>query len=184
MISNLKVVNYKFYNFSRSTIFILGVFPFKVVWKIRILNFWNSNVVLHDKMNSNEKFSNYKILYLLKIYKVYFCCLVICSSEIVVLILFTNLIYLSCSFMKLMRDVDFMNNVTIALSNEEMTKIKFVDLKKLYKFVVENFFIWINLLLQNMHWNLSLPSAKKNTWQRPSLSSLKKTLGKDLLCLV
>jgi hypothetical protein len=31
--------------------------------------------------------------------------------------------------------------VTIALSNEEMTKIKIVDLKKLYKFVVENFFI-------------------------------------------
>jgi hypothetical protein len=40
-----------------------------------------------------------------------------------------------------MIDVDFMNNVTIALSNEEMTKIKFIDLKKLYNFVVENFFI-------------------------------------------
>jgi hypothetical protein len=40
-----------------------------------------------------------------------------------------------------MRDVDFVNNVTIALSNEEMTKIKIVDLVKLYNFVVENFFI-------------------------------------------
>jgi hypothetical protein len=58
-----------------------------------------------------------------------------------VLMLFTNLIYLSSSFMKLMRDIDFMNNVTIVLSNEEITKIKFIDLKKLYKFVVENFFI-------------------------------------------
>jgi hypothetical protein len=40
-----------------------------------------------------------------------------------------------------MRDVDFVNNVTIALSNEEMTKTKVVDLEKLYNFVVENFFI-------------------------------------------
>ena len=40
-----------------------------------------------------------------------------------------------------MRDVDFMNNVIVALSNEEMTKINFVDLEKLYTFVVEKFFI-------------------------------------------
>ena len=40
-----------------------------------------------------------------------------------------------------MRDVDFMNNVIIALSNKEMTKINFVDLEKLYNFVVEKFFI-------------------------------------------
>ena len=40
-----------------------------------------------------------------------------------------------------MRDVDFMNNVIVALSNEEMTKINFVDLEKLYNFVVEKFFI-------------------------------------------
>jgi hypothetical protein len=40
-----------------------------------------------------------------------------------------------------MRDIDFVNNITIALSNEEMTKTKVVDLKKLYNFAVENFFI-------------------------------------------
>jgi predicted GNAT superfamily acetyltransferase len=40
-----------------------------------------------------------------------------------------------------MRDVDFVNNVTIALSNEEMIKIKVVDHEKLYNLVVENFFI-------------------------------------------
>ena len=40
-----------------------------------------------------------------------------------------------------MRDIDFVNNVTIALSNEEMTKIKVIDLEKLYMFVVENIFI-------------------------------------------
>ena len=67
--------------------------------------------------------------------------LVICSSDIVVVTLFTNLIYLSSTFMKLMRDVDFMNNVIVALSNEEMTKINFVDFEKLYNFVVEKFFI-------------------------------------------
>ena len=44
-----------------------------------------------------------------------------------------------------MRDVDFMNNVIVALSNEEMTKINFVDLETLYNFVVEIFFIWIHL---------------------------------------
>ena len=40
-----------------------------------------------------------------------------------------------------MRDVDFMNNVIVALSNKEMTKINFIDLEKLYNFVVEKFFI-------------------------------------------
>ena len=40
-----------------------------------------------------------------------------------------------------MRDVYFMNNVIVALSNKEMTKINFVDLEKLYNFVVEKFFI-------------------------------------------
>ena len=39
------------------------------------------------------------------------------------------------------RDVDFLKNVTFTLSNEEMDKIKDVDLKKLYNFIVENFFI-------------------------------------------
>ena len=67
--------------------------------------------------------------------------LVICSSDIVVVTLFTNLIYLFYFHETNMRDVDFMNNVIIALSNEEMTKINFVDLEKLYNFVVEKFFI-------------------------------------------
>ena len=43
--------------------------------------------------------------------------------------------------MRDMRDVDFMNNVIVALLNKEMTKINFVDLEKLYNFVVEIFFI-------------------------------------------
>ena len=31
-----------------------------------------------------------------------------------------------------------------------MTKINIIDLEKLYNFVVENFFIWIHLGLQNL----------------------------------
>jgi hypothetical protein len=93
-----------------------------------------------------------------------------------------------------MRDVDFMNNVTIVLSNEEMIKTKVVDLEKLYNFVVENFFILINLLLQNVFCRsclpsgkpktLGKPSAKNNTRQRASLPSAKKTLNKELVCRV
>ena len=55
------------------------------------------------------------------------------------------------------RDEDFMKNVTIALSNEEVAKIKDVDLEKLYNFVVENFFIWIRLGPQKVHGKIDLP---------------------------
>jgi len=49
--------------------------------------------------------------------------LVTVSSNIAVVKLLINIIYVSSSFMKLYeRDVDFVNNITIALSNEEMTK--------------------------------------------------------------
>jgi hypothetical protein len=40
----------------------LVVFSFEVVFKIQILNFINSDVVFVDKMTSNEKVANYKIL--------------------------------------------------------------------------------------------------------------------------
>ena len=43
--------------------------------------------------------------------------------------------------MRDIRDVDFINNVIVALSNEEMIKINFVYLEKLYNFIVEKFFI-------------------------------------------
>ena len=38
------------------------------------------------------------------------------------------------------RYVKFMNNVTITLSDEQMTKINFVDLDGLYNFVIDYFF--------------------------------------------
>jgi hypothetical protein len=39
------------------------------------------------------------------------------------------------------RHVKFMNNVTITLSDKQMTKIKVVDLDNFYNFVVDDFFI-------------------------------------------
>ena len=39
------------------------------------------------------------------------------------------------------RYIRFVNNVTTTMSDEQMTKINFVDLEKLYNFVVEKFFI-------------------------------------------
>jgi hypothetical protein len=51
----------KFYNFLRSTTFILIISAFEVVYKIWISNLRNSNVVFHDKMISNQKVINYKV---------------------------------------------------------------------------------------------------------------------------
>jgi hypothetical protein len=83
----------------------------------------------------------------------------------VVVTLFTKLRDLSSSLHKtIYGDVDFMNNVNIALSNEEMTNIKVVDLKKLYNFVVGR------LRPQHVLCNSYLPSVKQ------------KTLGKQALC--
>jgi hypothetical protein len=52
----------KFYNFSRSTTFVQVISPSEVVLKIQILNFRNSYIVFLEKMISNEKVVNYKIL--------------------------------------------------------------------------------------------------------------------------
>jgi hypothetical protein len=37
------------------------------------------------------------------------------------------------------REIDFVNNITTALSNEEMAQIKVVHFEKLWNFVVESF---------------------------------------------
>jgi hypothetical protein len=50
---------------------------------------------------------------------------------------------------------------------------------ELYKFVVENFFIWINLLFKNVIFKLSLPSVGKKQSAKSSLPSVVfVTLGK------
>jgi hypothetical protein len=56
----------------------------------------------------------------------------------VVLTLFTNLIHLTCSFIKYKRYISFVNKFTFDLSYEEITKTNIMHLDELYKFVVEN----------------------------------------------
>ncbi len=46
-----------------------------------------------------------------------------------------------------------MNNVTITLSDEEMTKIKVIDIHELYNFLVDDFFSWNHLVFKNFVWN-------------------------------
>ena len=46
-----------------------------------------------------------------------------------------------------------MNNVTTTLSDEEMIKIKVIDLDKFYNFYVHDFFSWNHLVFQNNVWS-------------------------------
>jgi hypothetical protein len=86
----------KFHNSSIPTTFMLVVFRGR--FQNSNFKFFKSRRSFNDKMTSNEKVVNYKILLLLNIYKVYFDCLVICSSHMMVLTICTNLIHLSRSF--------------------------------------------------------------------------------------
>ena len=77
-----------------------------------------------------------------------------------------------------------MNNVIVVLSNEEMTKINFVDLEKLYNFVVEKFFIWIHLVPQNCFEKM-ICRGEKNAHGEMALCRVQKnTLGKNAFCRV
>ena len=57
-----KLSTIKLHNFSRSIIFVWVVSPFEVILKIQISNLRNSNIVFLDKMTSNEKVVNYKVV--------------------------------------------------------------------------------------------------------------------------
>ena len=93
-----KLSTTKFHNFSRSTTVILAICPSEVVYKIWISNLKNSNVGFVGKTNSILKVFNYIVVQLLKIYNFFF---IICSSDIKIVTLFTNVIYLFSSFRKL-----------------------------------------------------------------------------------
>jgi hypothetical protein len=95
--------------------------------KFKFSNFKNSNVLYIDKSNSNKKWFNYKVLYLLKMNNFYFGHLVIRRSGSNILHKF---IHLSYSFMKLYQRDMFVNKITTILSNEETTQIKIVHLEK------------------------------------------------------
>ena len=47
----------------------------------------------------------------------------------------------------------FVNNIIITLSDEEMIKIKVIDLDKFYNFYVHDFFSWNHLVFQNDVWS-------------------------------
>ncbi len=49
--------------------------------------------------------------------------------------------------------MNFLNNVTITLSDKEMTKIKVIDLDELYNFVIDDFFSWKHLVFENVVWS-------------------------------
>ncbi len=66
--------------------------------------------------------------------------LVISSSDKVIVTLFIKFTYISFGFINYKRDVNFMNNITITLSDKEMTKIKIVCLDEFYNFYVHDFF--------------------------------------------
>ncbi len=48
----------------------------------------------------------------------------------------------SCGF-EFVRYVNFVNNITITLSDEEMTKIKVVCLDEFYNFYIHDFFSYV-----------------------------------------
>ena len=63
----------------------------------------------------------------------------------------SSLSYVSYSFMKLeCRYIKFVNNVTNTMSDEQMTKLNFVDLEKLWNFVVGSILIWNHLDMQKL----------------------------------
>lgn len=49
-------------------------------------------------------------------------------------------IHLLYGFIDRKREINFINNVAITLSDEEITKVKVIDIYELYKFVVYDFF--------------------------------------------
>ena len=74
-----------------------------------------------------------------------------------------------------------MNKFTFILSYEKMTKTKIGHFDELYNFVVENFFILINLLLQNMLWSYHLPSVFLSNAKIFLPNVFCPALGKDLI---
>ena len=108
-------------------------------------------------MNSNEKLFNYKV---------YFGHFFIWQSDNNVV----HKIYISyishISFMKVEeRYIRFVNNVTTTMSDEQITKINFVDLEKLWNFVVDNILIWNHLVMQKRRLNLKI--LKFEFFKRP-----------------
>jgi len=89
-------------------------------------------------MISAKKVVNIKVVQLVKIYNFYFGHFFIQQNDCnIVHKIYISLLY----FMKPYETyVKFMNNVTMTLSDAQMTKIRVVGLDEFYNFVVDNFF--------------------------------------------
>jgi hypothetical protein len=94
----------------------LVVFFFRGRFQNSNFIFLNSDVVLVDKMISNDSITSQGL-------QSFFGCLVICSSHMMVLTICTNIIHLSHGFINYERDIGFRNKFTFILSYEEMFKI-------------------------------------------------------------
>ena len=99
-------------------------------------------------MISTEEVMNIKAVELIKIYNFYFDYFFIQQSGSKHCSQMTYLLY---SFHKLCeRFMNLSTMCTTTLSDEEMIKIKVVDLDELYNFVDDDFFSWNHLLFQNL----------------------------------
>ena len=58
--------------------------------------------------------------------------------------------------------MNFVNNVTINLSDEEMAKIKDIDLDELYNFVADDFSSWNHLVFENVDWSCHIFKSNSN----------------------
>ena len=84
------------------------------------------------------------------------------------------------------RYIRFVNNVTTTMSDEQMTKINFVDLEKLYNFVVEKFFHLNSFRASKIDSKKWFVEGQKNAHSKMPLCRVpeKKALGKDAFCRV
>ena len=97
----------------------------------------NSNNILKHQLISSEKVMNMKVVELIKIYNFYFGYFFIRQSDSNIV----HKIYISLSEFKkpYERYVKFVNDVPTTLSDEQMSKIKVIDLDKFYNFIVDDF---------------------------------------------
>ena len=108
------------------------------------------NKILKQQMISAANVINNKVVELIKVYNFYFDHF---SPDKVVVYIVYKFINLSHSLWPYERYVTFVNNVTITLLDEQIIKIKVVDLDQFYNFYVHDFFRWNHLLLQNVVWS-------------------------------
>ena len=70
-----------------------------------------------------------------------------------------------------------MNNIITTLSDEEITKIKVVDLDKFYNFYVHDFFSWNHLAFQNDVWSCHFLKFKIQIYKTQSHEKIDKIIA-------